>query len=58
MSMKIHVSYTEESEVKQILELLKPLKCRFKVKESNGKSQYKHLYFIPKNAGKACDTRL
>lgn len=52
MSLKIKVSYTEEGEAAAFLELLKPIADLFNVKKCKGASPYKHLYFIPKNAGK------
>lgn len=52
MSMKIKVSYTDEAEALTIVNLLKPIIDRFKVKKSEGKAPYKHLYFIPKNSEK------
>lgn len=53
MTMKVKVSYTDDEEAKTIIDLMKPIKGRFKVKKNNGKPPYKHLYFIPKNGGKA-----
>lgn len=52
MSMKITVSYTEEAEAEAVLNLMKPILGRFKVKKSTGKPPYNHLYFMPKNSGK------
>jgi hypothetical protein len=53
MSVKIRVSYTEESEADSVLQLLKPILGRFKVNKSKGTPPYKHLYFTPKNGVKA-----
>lgn len=53
MSMKIKVSYEREEEASLIIDLLKPLLGRFKVKKSTGTPPYKHLYFTPKKAEKA-----
>lgn len=50
--MKIKISYEREEEASLIMELLKPIIDRFKVKKSTGTSQYKHLYFVPKNGAK------
>lgn len=52
--MKIKVSYTgeEENEVQRLVELLKPILDRFKVKKSTGTPPYNHLYFTPKNQKK------
>lgn len=50
MSMKIKVSYTEDTEERAIMGLLKPLLAVYKVKKSTGTPPYKHLYFTPKNA--------
>ena len=52
MSMKIKVSYEREEEASQIIDLLKPIIDRFKVKKSTGTPPYNHLYFTPKNSGK------
>lgn len=52
MSMKIKVSYTEEAEAETVIALMKPILGRFKVKKSAGTPPYKHLYFMPRNAGK------
>lgn len=52
MSLKIKVSYEREEEASLIMDLLKPIIDRFKVKKSEGKAPYKHLYFIPKNSEK------
>lgn len=52
MSMKIKVSYTNDAEASFVLALLRPLLDFFKVKKSEGKPPYKHLYFTPKNGGK------
>lgn len=52
MSMKIKVSYTEEAEAQTVLELLKPIICRFKVKKNTSTPPYKHLYFTPRNSEK------
>jgi len=48
VSMKIHVSYTEDEEATEFQTLLKPISHRFKVKKSTGTSPYKHLYFTPR----------
>lgn len=48
MSMKIHVSYTEDEEATEFQTLLKPISHRFKVKKNTGTYPYKHLYFIPR----------
>ena len=53
MSMKIKVSYTDDAEADSVLLLLKPIIDRFKVKKSAGTHPFKHLYFTPKNGGKA-----
>lgn len=52
--MKIKISYTgeEESELQGLVELLKPILDRFKVKKSTGTPPYNHLYFTPKNQKK------
>ena len=50
MSIKIHVSYTEEQEAQKILTLLKPILCFFKIKKNPNSSPYKHLYFTEKTA--------
>lgn len=52
MSLKIKVSYTEEEEAAAFLELMKPVIDLFKVKKSECTPPYKHIYFIPKKAGK------
>lgn len=52
MSIKIKVSYTEEAEAQTIVELLKPIIGRFKVKKSTDTTPYKHLYFTPRNGEK------
>lgn len=50
--MKIHISYETEEEVKPVVELLRPIIDRFKVKKSAGTPPYKHIYFMPKNGAK------
>ncbi len=52
MSMKIHVSYTEDEEATEFQTLLKPISHRFKVKKSTGTYPYKHLYFTPRKPRK------
>lgn len=52
MSMKIHVSYTEDGEAQEVETLLKPISHRFKVKKSTGTYPYKHLYFTPRKPQK------
>lgn len=47
MSIKIKVSYQDEQEARLIMGLLKPIIPLFKVKKSEGKPPYKHLYFTP-----------
>lgn len=54
MSVKIKVSYTEDEEETFIFGLFQPLMRFFKVKKSEGKPPFKHLYFTPKNGGKPC----
>lgn len=51
MSIKIKVSYTEDAEEAAIMTLLKPVISLFKVKKSEGKPPFKHLYFTSKNGG-------
>lgn len=46
--VKIKISYTEDAEATEILFLLNPIIKRFKVKESAGKEQYKHVYLNPR----------
>ena len=55
--MKIKVSYEEEQEAKLILHLLSPILDGFKVKKSENRPPYKHLFFTPKNGGKAHEIR-
>ena len=52
--MKIKISYTgeEETELQRLIELLKPIIGRFKVKKSAGTPPYKHVYFTTKNSKK------
>ena len=52
--MKIKISYTgeEETELQRLIELLKPIIGRCKVKKSAGTPPYKHVYFTPKNSEK------
>ena len=57
MSMKIRVSYTEEAEAEAILRVLQPIAGLFNVKKSEGTPPFKHLYFMPKKAGKPCRNR-
>lgn len=47
MSMKIKISYTEESEANEAMRLLQPLAGCFKIKKSDGTPPYKHIYFNP-----------
>lgn len=57
MSIKIHVSYETEAEREAILTVLQPIAHFFRVKKSEGKPPYKHLYFTPKNSAKPCGAR-
>lgn len=52
--VKIKISYTgeEETELQRLIELLKPIIDRFKVKKSAGTPPYKHVYFTTKNSEK------
>lgn len=52
--MKIKISYTgeEEHDLQRLVELLKPIIGRFKVKKRTGTPPYKHVYFTPKNGEK------
>ena len=52
MSMKIRVSYTEETEKTLIMKLLAPIIPLFNVKKIEGTPPYNLLYFTPKNARK------
>ena len=52
MSMKIKVSYTDDAEESLVMDVLKPILHRFKVKKSTSTTPYKHLYFMPKNSEK------
>lgn len=52
MSIKIKVSYQDEREARLILGLLKPIMPGFRVKKSEGKPPYKHIYFIPTDGEK------
>lgn len=47
MSIKIKISYEDEQEARLIMGLLKPIIPRFKVKKSEGKAPYKHIFFTP-----------
>ncbi|MGN0764224.1 MAG: hypothetical protein ACI4MK_12580 [Aristaeellaceae bacterium] len=53
MSVKIKISYEREEEAEAVLSLLRPLEGLFKVKKSEGRPPYKHIFFTPKNGGKA-----
>ncbi len=50
--VKIKVSFTEQSEKEEILEIMKPILYRFKVKESKGTPPFFLLFFNPKSAKK------
>lgn len=52
MSMKIHVSYTEDAEEQEVMTLLKPVLSRFKIKKNTGNPPFKHLYFISRKSKK------
>lgn len=54
MSIKIHISYTEneESKVNTIKAFLKDLLPCYKVKNNTGTPPYNHLYFTPTKAEK------
>lgn len=52
MSVKVHISYTEEGEELEFLTLLKPVLGRFKVKKSVDKPPFKHLYFVSRKTKK------
>lgn len=47
MSVKINISYENESEIRHILELLKPIVGGWNVKCTNN-GKYKHMYLIPR----------
>jgi len=53
-TMKIKISYEEReaADVERLIDLLRPIIDRFKVKKSEGTPPYKHLYFTPKKCGK------
>lgn len=53
MPTRINISFTDESEAKEVLTLLAPILDRFKVKKSNATTTYKHIYIDPKKAEKA-----
>lgn len=53
MAIKIKVSYQEEQEARLIMGLLKPIIPLFKVKKSEGKPPYKHLFFTPRKSSNA-----
>lgn len=57
MSMKIRVSYTDETEADAILRVLQPIADLFNVKKCDGTPPFKHLYFTPKKGGKPCRNR-
>lgn len=50
--IKIKVSYTDDTEAAEILHLLQPILKQFKIKESNNKTKYRHLYFNPRKCVK------
>lgn len=50
--LKVKVSYTDEAEERAVLELFRPVMDRLKVKKSEGKPPYKHLYLTTKNSPK------
>lgn len=52
MSVKIKVSYTEDAEAEAVVDCLRPMIGRFKVKKCAGTPPYKLLYFVSKNTGK------
>lgn len=52
MSVKIKASYTEEAEEAALMALFRPVMSLFKVKKSEGKPPFKHLYFISRDGGK------
>ena len=52
MSIKIKVSYTEDAEADAVMLLFRPLMNRYKVKKSEGKPPYKHLYITPRKRRK------
>lgn len=49
MSVKVKVSYTDEREAEAILELFRPVMDSLKVKKSESKPPFKHLYITTKN---------
>lgn len=52
MSLRIKVSFTEDNEAETVLNLLKPIMGRFRVKKKSTDSEYKILYLMPKQAKK------
>ena len=50
--LKVKVSYTDEAEERAVLELFRPVMDLFKMKKSEGKPPYKHLYFTTKSSPK------
>lgn len=57
MSVKIHVSYETEEEMRAVLNVLQPIMDGFRIKKSTGTPPYNHLYFTPKNGGKPCGVK-
>lgn len=57
MSVKIHVSYETEEEMRAVLTVLQPVMDSFRIRKSTGKPPYNHLYFTPKNSGKPCGAK-
>lgn len=49
MSVRINVSFQEDWEADDIMELLKPILPGFKVKKGKGTGVYKHLYIMPRD---------
>ena len=52
MSLKVKVSYTSEDEAQASMELFRPVMDSLRVKKSEGKPPYNHLYFTTKNSHK------
>ena len=46
--MKITLSYTDDTEIDRIMELLKPVMPNYRIKSGSDKNRYKHLYLTEK----------
>ena len=50
MTLKIRISYEQEAEAAQVMQLLKPVMHLFNVKKPETDAQYKHVYLTTRKS--------